>query len=66
MIKPFKILETRSEADGSTGVIAEVWKVTAIADGRVMKDGMRCYMQVPQGQDVDTYLFDKFSQAGWF
>ena len=66
MIKPFKILDTRTEADGSTGVIVEVWQVTAMADGKVKKNGMRCHMQIPQGQDVDAYLFDQFSQAGWF
>ena len=66
MIKPFEILETRTEADGSTGVMVKVQKVTAVTTRLTTTNGMVCYMQVPVGRDVDLYLFEEFSKAGSF
>jgi len=66
MIKPFQILQSRTEADGTTGVIVKVWKVTAVSMNTTKTEGMQCYMQIPAGQNADEYLFDQFSKAGWF
>lgn len=66
MIKPFKVVETRVEADGSTGVIYEVSKVTSISSGRTKTERLQAYMTIPKGQDIDAYLFKQLSQAGWF
>lgn len=66
MIKPFKVVQTRIEADGSTGVIYEVSKVTSISSSRTKTERLQAYMTIPPGQDVDAYLFDQLSKAGWF
>jgi hypothetical protein len=66
MIKPFKVIETRAEADGSTGVIYEVSKVTSISSSRTKTDRLQAYMTIPEGADVDAYLFEQLSKAGWF
>ncbi len=66
MIKPFKIIQTRKEEDGGTGVIFEVSKVVGKAANTSTMTTMQTYMLVPEGQDVDAYLFEKLSKAGWF
>ncbi|CAB4122423.1 hypothetical protein UFOVP33_5 [uncultured Caudovirales phage] len=65
MIKPFKVLETRTEPDGSTGVIYEVTRVESTAPNRTKTLKMSTYMSVPKDQDVDQFLFEKLSAAGW-
>lgn len=66
MIKPFKVIQARTEADGTTGVIYEVWRNWALTANRSREQRLRAYMSIPQGQDVDEYLFEQLSQAGWF
>ncbi len=66
MIKPFKIIQTRTEAEGSTGVIYEVWRCTSMTATKSEEQRVRAYMSIPQGRDVDAYLFEQLSQAGWF
>ncbi len=66
MIKPFKIIHTRKEEDGGTGVIFEVSKVVGTGANTSTLETMQTYMLVPDGQDVDAYLFEQLSKAGWF
>lgn len=66
MIKPFKILQTRIEDDGETGVIYEVSKVTSISSSRTKTESLQAYMTIPKGQDADAYLFEQLSKSGWF
>ena len=66
MIKPFKVLETRIEQDGATGVLYEVWKVTSDGATRSSEERMRAYMHIPIGEDIDNFLFAQLSKAGWF
>ena len=66
MIKPFKVIQTRPEADGTTGAIYEVWRYTSLTATKSEEQRMRAYMSIPQGRDVDEYLFEQLSQAGWF
>ena len=65
MIKPFKILQTRTEQDGSTGVIFEVFKSQVSEDRTASGRLMRTYISVPEGEDVDQYLFNFLDQGGW-
>lgn len=66
MIKPFKVKEQRTEACGNIGVIYEVWKVTNKPDGSNTESRLEAYMSVPKGADIDQYLFNELSKAGWF
>ena len=66
MIKQFKIHKTRTEADGTTGVIYEVWRVTSTGPGAVEKKALTGYMQIPDGVDPDEYLFQELSKVVWF
>jgi hypothetical protein len=66
MIKPFKVIQTRAEADGTTGVIYEVSQVTSLTATASTEKTMQAYMSIPQGRDVDEYLFEQLSKAGWF
>ncbi len=65
MIKPFKVLETRLEKDGTTGVIFEVSKVLLSRFGKANTTTMTSYINVAQGVDIDQFLFDELSKAGW-
>ncbi len=65
MIKPFKVLETRLEKDGTTGVIFEVSKVISAQLGKSKTTTMTSYINVSQGVDIDQFLFDELSKAGW-
>lgn len=66
MIKPFRVIEQRIEADGKLGVIYEVWRVTATGPGRSRTDKLQGYIQIPEGQDTDEFLFQELSKVGWF
>jgi hypothetical protein len=66
MIKQFKILESRTEADGTTGVIYQVWRVTSTGLGTTETKSLTGYMQVPDGIAPDEYLFQELSKVGWF
>jgi len=66
MIKPFKIIHTRKEPDGGTGVIFEVSRTDAKAANTSSTLTMQTYMLVPDGEDIDAFLFEKLSKAGWF
>jgi hypothetical protein len=65
MIKPFKILETRTEQDGSTGVVFEVFKSQVSENGTSGGRLMRTYISVPEGEDIDQYVFNFLDRGGW-
>jgi hypothetical protein len=65
MIKPFKILSTRQEPDGGTGVFFEVSKTKFLTETRTQTDTLKTYISVPAGEDIDMYLFRDLQQAGW-
>lgn len=64
VIKPFKILETRQESGGSTGVFYQS-EITEIVDGKRRTRGVRAYISVPSGEDIDQYLFNFLQESGW-
>ena len=66
MIKPYQIVDTRIEDDGETGVLYLVQRCTVVGDNRTEVKRMEGYMSVPVGADVDQFLFDELSKAGWF
>lgn len=66
MIKPFKILETREEHDGDTGVTYVVQRTSFIDQARTEEVIMQGYMSVPKGADIDQFMFDELRKAGWF
>lgn len=66
MIKPFQITSTRTEDDGETGVIYLVQRCKVLATSKTEVTRMEGYMSVPIGADVDQFLFDELSKAGWF
>ena len=64
MIKQFKIHKTRTEADGTTGVIYEVWRVTSTGPGAVEKKALTGYMQIPDGVDRTSICFRSCQRLG--
>lgn len=64
-LKPYTILQTRSEADGATGVLYAVVKSEFIASGKTNTKELRGYLSVPQGQDVDDCIHEYLTKAGW-
>lgn len=66
MIKPFEILDTRQNPNGSTGVLYHVWRVESVGPGRTKEFGCQSYLEVPAGRDLELYVHEKLSEAGWF
>jgi hypothetical protein len=66
MIKPYKILQTRTEVDGTIGVIYSVSQTTSQSATVSDEKTMQAYMVIPEGWDIDEYLFEQLSKAGWF
>jgi hypothetical protein len=66
MIKPFQILETRQEQDGTTGVLFSVSRTDSINANTSGTQTMTAYMTIPDGCNVDEYLFQELSKQGWF
>jgi hypothetical protein len=65
MIKPFKILETRPIDGHGTGVTYRVWRTEWAEPGRSRTIECQSFMIVPEGRDIDEYLFQALSEAGW-
>lgn len=64
-VKPFTILSTREENDGSLGVFYSV-SYRELASPQVMRTKtMRGYLTMPAGGDVDAFVFDYLKKAGW-
>lgn len=66
IIKPFKILETRIEVGGDTGVSFEAEKVIYVSESARRTVGVKSYISVPQGGDIDQAVFDHLNDSGWF
>jgi hypothetical protein len=65
MIKPFKIISTRQEPDGGTGVTFEVSKTIYLSEAKTETKSLKTYISVPAGEDIDMYLFKDLQQSGW-
>jgi hypothetical protein len=66
VVKPFKILATRIEDDGETGVVYAVQKASFVKKGKTDIKKLEGYMSVPIGEDVDQFVFNELSKVGWF
>ena len=65
VLKPFKILSTRLEPGGSTGVEFEAEKVEITEPRKRNRMGVRTYISVPAGEDVDLAVFNYLQESGW-
>jgi len=65
MIKPFKILSTVTEPEGSTGVHFEVTKGVVVDEHRTRTFKLRAYLSVPVDADIDAALFAFLDEGGW-
>ena len=65
MIKPFTILSTRTEGDGTLGVFYRVQYREKVSPTVTRTKTLESYMSIPPGSDVDAYVFQQLNQAGW-
>lgn len=65
IIKPFKIMNTREEPGGSTGVFFEAEKVEIPEPLKRRRLGVQSYISVPAGMDVDQAVFEHLQNSGW-
>lgn len=67
MIKPFKVLDVTECADKSKIIAFEVARSTTNEDGSTSTITAKATIGAPEDvTDIDQYLFDKLSKAGWF
>lgn len=65
VIKPFVILNTKTEADGSTGVYFQAEKVEMPEPLKRRRLGVQAYISVPVGKDIDQAVFEHLQNSGW-
>jgi hypothetical protein len=65
IIKPFKILSVQEEADGRMGVTFESEKVESITLLKRRLMGIRSYLSVAAGKDIDEAVFEHLQESGW-
>ena len=65
VIKPFEILDTRLEPEGSTGVFFQAEKVEIPQPQKRKRLGVRSYISVPAGKDIDEAVFEHLQNSGW-
>lgn len=65
VVKPFKIIETRIEPDGGTGVTFESWRGAVLSPSKRRKITMKAYVSVPSGKDIDIAVFEYLQAVGW-
>ena len=65
MIKPFKITGTRDEVGGGTTVFFQVKKVQQVTETLSRMTTMDTAIHVPDGQDIDQYIFNDLQKGGW-
>ena len=63
MIKPFDIKMTRAEP-GGTGVIYSVSRREINGNRETVKT-VESYVLVPDGEDIDTFVFLHLKASGW-
>ena len=64
-LKQFKITGTRPEPDGGTGVFFESEVVEVFEEGKRHRRGVKSYISVPAGEDIDMYVFQFLQNSGW-
>jgi len=65
IVKPFTVLDTKEETDGSQGVTFAITKTQFIDDATNKTIKMTTYVSIPEGEDVNTFLFTYLSEGGW-
>ena len=65
IIKPFKILSVQEEADGRMGVTFESEKVESISLSKRRRMGIKSYLSVLAGKDIDEAVFQHLQESGW-
>lgn len=65
IIKPFVILETRAELEGSTGVFFQAEKVEIPEPLKRRRLGVQAYISVPAGKSIDEAVFEHLQNSGW-
>lgn len=65
VVKPFTVLDTKKEVDGSQGVTFTITKTHFMGDATNKTVKMTTYISVPEGDNVDTFLFTYLSEGGW-
>lgn len=66
MIKPFTILSVQPvPAEQITNVQFEVTKTVRSGDKGFSTQKMRSMIAVPDGQDIDMFLFKALEDSGW-
>lgn len=65
IIKPFVILNTREEPEGSTGVFFQAEKVEMPAPLKRRRLGVQAYISVPAGKDIDQAVFEHLQNSEW-
>lgn len=66
MIKPFTILSTRVEADGTLGVFYRVQYREYVSASLIRTKTLESYLTMPQGEDVGAFVYEHLKEAGWF
>jgi len=64
MIKPFKILSTRDEVDGTT-VFFRVSRTEQIDETKSKTKVMETAVHVNTGEDIDEVIFNNLKDTGW-
>lgn len=64
-LKQFRITGTRQEPDGGTGVFFESEIVEVYEQGKRQRRGVKSYISVPAGEDIDMYVFQFLQTSGW-
>ena len=64
MIKPFTVLKTREDPNGTT-VFFSVSKTEFLEGNKAKTQKMETAVLVPTGEDQDQYIFDMLQKGGW-
>lgn len=65
VIKPFVILNTKTEPGGATGVFFQAEKVEMPEPLKRRRLGVQSYISVPAGEDIDQAVFEHLQNSGW-
>lgn len=66
MIKPFTILTTRVEPDGTLGVFYRVQYREQVSPTVMRTKTLESYVTCPKGSDIDAFVYEHLKEAGWF
>ena len=65
MIKPFTILSSRTEPDGTLGVFYRVQYREQVSPTVMRTKTLESYMNVPKDADIDAFVFAQLQEGGW-